>query len=135
LRTRPGSSRDRQANINLRIEELQNAGVEPDIWKIEGLDRREDCVRIAETARRGDRGEVGCIVLGRGSNEQKVVEWLRAAAGVPGFIGFAVGRTSFWEALVAWRDGKIERQEAVEKIGRRYLEWVNVFESVAAQRR
>jgi myo-inositol catabolism protein IolC len=117
------------------IEELQNAGVEPDVWKIEGLDRREDCVRIAETARRGDRGEVGCIVLGRGSNEQKVVEWLRAAVGVPGFIGFAVGRTSFWEALVAWRDGKIERQKAVEKIGRRYLEWVNVFESVAAQRR
>jgi myo-inositol catabolism protein IolC len=117
------------------IEELQNAGVEPDVWKIEGLDRREDCVRIVETARRGDRGEVGCIVLGRGSNEQKVVEWLRAAAGVPGFIGFAVGRTSFWEALVAWRDGKIERQEAVEKIGRRYLEWVNVFQSAAAQRR
>jgi myo-inositol catabolism protein IolC len=117
------------------IEELQNAGVEPDVWKIEGLDRREDCVRIVETARRGDRGEVGCIVLGRGSNEQKVVEWLRAAAGVPGFIGFAVGRTSFWEALVAWRDGKIERQEAVQKIGRRYLEWVNVFESVAQAQR
>jgi myo-inositol catabolism protein IolC len=118
------------------IEELQNAGVEPDVWKIEGLDRREDCVKIAETARRGGRGEVGCIVLGRGSNEQKVMEWLRAAACVPGFIGFAVGRTSFWEALVAWRDGKIERQKAVEDIARRYLEWVSVFESAAqAQRR
>jgi myo-inositol catabolism protein IolC len=113
------------------IEELQDAGVEPDVWKIEGLDRREDCVEIVEMAHRGDRGEVGCIVLGRGSNEQKVVEWLRAAASVPGFIGFAVGRTSFWEALVAWRDGKIERQEAVEKIARRYLEWVDVFQSAA----
>jgi myo-inositol catabolism protein IolC len=117
------------------IEELQNAGVEPDVWKIEGLDRREDCVKIAETARRGGRGEVGCIVLGRGSNEQKVMEWLRAAACVPGFIGFAVGRTSFWEALVAWRDGKIERQKAVEDIARRYLEWVKVFESAAQAQR
>jgi myo-inositol catabolism protein IolC len=113
------------------IEELQNAGVEPDVWKIEGLDRREDCVKIAETARRDGRDEVGCIVLGRGSNEQKVIEWLRAGARVPGFIGFAVGRTSFWEALVAWRDGKIERQEAVENIAYRYLEWAKVFESAA----
>ncbi|MCI0736080.1 MAG: DUF2090 domain-containing protein [Beijerinckiaceae bacterium] len=110
------------------LKELQNAGVEPDVWKIEGLDRREDCIKVAETARRDGRGQVGCIVLGRGSNEQKVVEWLRAAAGVPGFIGFAVGRTSFWEPLVAWRDGKIDRQQAVEKIARRYLEWVEVFE-------
>jgi myo-inositol catabolism protein IolC len=113
------------------IEELQNAGVEPDVWKIEGLDRREDCHKVVEAACRNGRDEVGCIILGRGSNEQKVMEWLRAAAGVPSFIGFAVGRTSFWEALVAWRDGKIERQEAVEKIARRYLEWVNAFESAA----
>jgi pentose-5-phosphate-3-epimerase len=28
------------------IEELQDAGVEADVWKIEGLDRREDCERI-----------------------------------------------------------------------------------------
>lgn len=117
------------------IEELQNAGVEPDVWKIEGLDRREDCLKVAQTARSGNRGEVGCIVLGRGSDEQKVLEWLRAAAGVPGFIGFAVGRTSFWEALAAWRDGKIERQKAVENIARRYLEWANVFESAAQAQR
>ena len=76
-------------------EELQNAGVEPDVWKIEGLDHREDCVKIAGVARRSGRNNVGCIILGRGSNPQKVVEWLDPAAGVPGFIGFAVGRTSF----------------------------------------
>jgi 5-dehydro-2-deoxygluconokinase len=113
------------------LTQLQNAGVEPDVWKIEGLDRREDCLKIAEAARRDGREQVGCIILGRGSNEQKVVEWLRIAAGVPGFIGFAVGRTSFWEPLVAWRDGKIQRQQAVENIAHRYLEWVKVFEGVA----
>jgi myo-inositol catabolism protein IolC len=58
------------------------------------------------------------------------VEWLRTAAGVPGFIGFAVGRTSFWEPLVAWRDNKLQRQQAVEKIAQRYLEWVKVFEGM-----
>lgn len=113
------------------LEQLQNAGVEPDVWKIEGLDRAEDCYKIVDMARRDGREQVGCIILGRGSDEQKVVEWLRVAAAVPGFIGFAVGRTSFWEPLVAWRDGKIQRQEAVESIARRYLEWVTVFEEVA----
>jgi myo-inositol catabolism protein IolC len=110
------------------IKELQTAGVEPDVWKIEGLDRREDCAKIVEIARRDGRSNVGCIILGRGSNEQKVVEWLRNAAGVPGFIGFAVGRTSFWEPLVALRDGKIARQKAVEQIAQHYLEWVRTFE-------
>jgi myo-inositol catabolism protein IolC len=92
--------------------------------KIEGLDRREDCQTVAAAARQDGRDAVGCIILGRGSNEQKVAEWLRIAAGVPGFTGFAVGRTSFWEPLVAWRDGKITREQAVENIARRYCEWV-----------
>jgi 5-dehydro-2-deoxygluconokinase len=77
------------------IKELQNAGVEPDVRKIEGLDSREDCAQLLAVARRDGRGDVGCIILGRGSNADKVLEWLRTAAGVPGFIGFAVGRTAF----------------------------------------
>jgi len=77
------------------IRELQEAGVEPDIWKIEGLDRREDCVQVVKTARRDGRDDVGCIVLGRGEDEAHVHTWLTTAAGVPGFIGFAVGRRLF----------------------------------------
>ena len=82
------------------IEQLQDAGVEPDVWKIEGLDRREDCEKIVAAARRGGRDKVGCIILGRGEDDEKVHEWLATAAEVPGFIGFAVGRTDFWEPLV-----------------------------------
>ena len=77
------------------IKELQNAGVEPDVWKIEGLDQRDDCAAVVTAAQRGGRNKVGCIILGRGSNEAGIIAWLRAAAPVPGFIGFAVGRTSF----------------------------------------
>ena len=58
------------------IEALQEAGVEPDVWKIEGLDRREDCEKIVAAVRRGGRDKVGCIVLGRGENDAKVHEWL-----------------------------------------------------------
>jgi 5-dehydro-2-deoxygluconokinase len=110
------------------IHELQDAGVEPDVWKIEGLDRREDCERMVAAARRGGRDGVGCIVLGRGENEAKVREWLTTAAGVRGFIGFAVGRTDFWEPLVGWRTKKTTRESAVAEIARRYREFVDIFE-------
>jgi myo-inositol catabolism protein IolC len=113
------------------IEELQDAGVEPDVWKIEGLDRREDCEKIVATARAGGRDAVGCIVLGRGEDDAKVREWLTTAAGVAGFIGFAVGRTVFWDPVAEWRAGKATREAAVGEIARRYREFVGVFETAA----
>ena len=54
------------------ISELQDAGVEADVWKVEGLDSHGDCERIVAMARRDGRANVGCIVLGRGENEQHV---------------------------------------------------------------
>jgi len=117
------------------IHELQDAGVEPDVWKVEGLDRREDCEKVVAAARRGDRNKVSCIVLGRGEDDEKVREWLTTAAGVPGFIGFAVGRTSFWNPLVDLRAKKITREDAVAEIARRYREFVDIFESARAQTR
>jgi len=111
------------------IEQLQDAGVEPDVWKIEGLERREDCEKIVAAARRGGRNRVGCIILGRGEDDRKVREWLTTASAVPGFIGFAVGRTSFWDPLVDWRSKKITREAAVAEIARRYQEFVEIFET------
>ena len=110
------------------MSELQGAGVEPDLWKIEGLDRRDDCQKIVATARAGGRNHVGCIVLGRGEDDRKVREWLDVAAKVPGFVGFAVGRTVFWNPLVAWHAGKATREEAAAQIAGRYREFVNLFE-------
>jgi myo-inositol catabolism protein IolC len=123
---------DRALRPELMIEaitELQEASIEPDVWKIEGIDRPEDCAKVVATVRRGGRDRVGCIVLGRGEDDTKVRQWLKTAAAVPGFIGFAVGRTSFWEPLTDWKDGRIARDAAVSEIARRYREWVDIFES------
>jgi myo-inositol catabolism protein IolC len=117
------------------IEQLQDAGVEPDVWKIEGLDRREDCERIVASARRNGREEVGCIVLGRGEDDKKVGLWLETAAQVPGFIGFAVGRTTFWDPLVQWRAGKTTRETVVTEIARRFRAFVDIFENARILRR
>jgi myo-inositol catabolism protein IolC len=125
--------RDVRPGLMVRaMEELQDGKVEPDVWKIEGLDRREDCARMVATARRGGRDRVGCILLGRGEDDQKVREWLSTAAGVPGFIGFAVGRTTFWDPLVQYRAKKSSREAAVTEIARRYREFVSIFERVHA---
>ncbi|HLZ97859.1 MAG TPA: DUF2090 domain-containing protein [Steroidobacteraceae bacterium] len=110
------------------IRTMQDAGVEPDIWKIEGLDRRTDCEQTVAIARRGGRDHVGCIVLGRGADEQKVVHWLETAAPVDGFIGFAVGRTTFWDAVAGYLEHRITREGAVAAIARRYREWAAIFE-------
>jgi myo-inositol catabolism protein IolC len=110
------------------INQLQDAGVEPDVWKVEGLDRREDCEAIVSAAHRAGRDKVGCIVLGRGEDAKKVREWLTIAAGVKGFIGFAVGRTDFWDPLVNLLAKKISREAAVAEIARRYREFVEIFE-------
>lgn len=110
------------------IRTLQDAGIEPDIWKIEGLDRREDCERIAASARRDGRTGVGCIVLGRGADEAMVRNWLATAASVDGFIGFAVGRTSFWDAVAGYQAKRLTRIDAAAQIARRLRGWVAIFE-------
>jgi 5-dehydro-2-deoxygluconokinase len=114
------------------IQQLQDAGVEADVWKIEGLDVKDDCAKVVAAAHRGGRSKVGCIILGRGEDDKKVREWLATAAKVPGFIGFAVGRTTFWDPCVDWRAGKLKREEAVKEIARRYREWVDIFEKARA---
>lgn len=110
------------------IQELQDRGVEPDLWKLEGLDQREDCERVVAAARAGGRHAVGCIVLGRGEDDRKVREWLGIAATVPGFIGFAIGRTVFWDPLTALRSKQATRDQTVAEIGKRYREFVDLFD-------
>jgi myo-inositol catabolism protein IolC len=111
------------------IQQLQDAGVEPDVWKIEGLERIADGERVVAAAHRGGRDKVGCIILGRGEDDKKVVEWLTTASTVKGFIGFAVGRTIFWEPLADWRSKKITREAAVAEMARRYRVFVDIFEN------
>ena len=99
------------------ILQLQNGGVEADIWKIEGVDDREACREIAQLARREGRDRVSCVVLGRGASDAKVDEWLRAGSGLDGYIGFAIGRSIFGESVKAYAAGDdFDRDAAVEKI-------------------
>jgi myo-inositol catabolism protein IolC len=111
------------------IEDCQNLGIEVDIWKIEGVDEQSDAAMLAEQARSGaGREGVTCVLLGRGASTAKVEEWLRAASPVEGFIGFAIGRSIWWDALKGFLDEEIDREATAAKIADNYLHFVNVYE-------
>jgi myo-inositol catabolism protein IolC len=109
------------------ISEIQDAGIEPDIWKIEGIDEREDCEMIAEQTRAGDREGVVCVVLGRGADDDKVDHWLRTGAGVPGYVGFAIGRSIWWDPLKGYVDQTMARDDASSKISANYRRFIDVY--------
>jgi myo-inositol catabolism protein IolC len=137
---RVGGSVDRY-DVELRpelmmraIHELQDEGVEADIWKIEGIDDRSACDEIAKLVRREGRDRVSCVVLGRGASDAKVDEWLRAGSGVEGYVGFAIGRSIFGESVKAYAadpDG-FDRDAAVERIAHNYLRFIEVYEGAPA---
>ena len=111
------------------IEEIQNAGIEVDVWKIEGVDESEDAAMLARQTRSGEGREgVACVLLGRGASTAKVEQWLEAAAPIDGFIGFAIGRSIWWDALKAFLADELERDAAASEIAEHYLHFVQVYE-------
>jgi len=114
------------------IVEIQDAGIEVDIWKIEGVDERSDCEMLAAQTRAGGRDGVVCVVLGRGADDAKVDHWLTQAAPVEGFVGFAIGRSIWWDPLKAYVDGKIERSAGARKIAENFLRFIAVYERAKA---
>ncbi|MBV8710962.1 MAG: DUF2090 domain-containing protein [Solirubrobacterales bacterium] len=111
------------------IEASQAAGVEVDVWKIEGVDEQSDAAMLAEQARSGPGREgVTCVLLGRGASTEKVEQWLREAAPVDGFVGFAIGRSIWWDALKGFLGGDLDREAAASQIAENYLHFVRVYE-------
>jgi myo-inositol catabolism protein IolC len=114
------------------IEDTQNFGVEVDVWKIEGVDEQSDAAMLAEQARSGGGREgVTCVLLGRGASNEKVEQWLEQAAPVEGFIGFAIGRSIWWDALSAFLNDGLDREAAAKQIADNYLHFVKVYEGAA----
>ena len=120
LRLRPGLT-------TRAMEELQAAGVEPDVWKLEGTDDAGAARSVVAQAQTGGRNRVGVIVLGRGEDEKRVQDWLAIGARTKGVIGFAVGRTVFWQPLVDYKDGGISRAEAASQIAGTYRKLYRSF--------
>ncbi len=117
------------------IQELQDANIEPDVWKLEGVDDPEDAKNVVAQTRAEGRDGVGIIVLGRGEDESRVRGWLSVGAQTEGVIGFAVGRTVFWNPLMELKNESIPRSEAVTRIAGTYQGLYQLFVDARAAAR
>lgn len=115
------------------IGELHRAGVEPDVWKIEGIDDPGDAALVSRLTRAEGRDRVRCVVLGRGADEAAVDRWLRAGAVVPGYGGFAIGRTIWSEAVAGWKDGALSPEAAARRIADKYRRFIDLYSDAAGE--
>jgi myo-inositol catabolism protein IolC len=115
------------------IEQIQDYGVEVDIWKIEGVDTQQDAQMLVDQTRKGEGREgVVSVLLGRGASDEKVDHWLRQAAPVEGMVGFAIGRSIWWDSLKGFLSGDIEREAAAEQIADNYQRFIKVYDDAEA---
>lgn len=109
------------------IKELYGFGVEPDVWKIEGFEKEINYEQILNAIKQGEREKVGLVILGRGEDEQKVGEWLKTGSGVSGVIGFAVGRTVFWNAIEKFYKQEIGKAQVIDEVADNFFHFYKLF--------
>jgi myo-inositol catabolism protein IolC len=122
------------------IKELQDFEVEPDVWKLEGFDLEEDYKEIISAIKRDGRANVNLVVLGRGGKVEDVEKWLKVGereeifetgGKVEGVIGFAVGRTVFWEALEKFHNREIGKAEVIQIVSANFQKFYQIFTSAS----
>jgi myo-inositol catabolism protein IolC len=126
------AAQERPALVARAIAEFQAARIEADIWKLEGINTSEDCARVVQQARAGGRDSVACIVLGAGASSETVDGWLRAAAPVDGFRGFAIGRSIWWTEIGDYLAGRLDAGSAAARIAENFDRFVTVYTGAAA---
>ncbi len=109
------------------IAELRAMGIEPDVWKIEGVDETADCELLAALTMAGGRTAVRSVVLGRGADDAKVDHWLRSGAPVHGYAGFAIGRSIWWDAVSEWKNGALSDDDAADQIAANFRRFIDVY--------
>jgi len=109
------------------IADFQAAGVEPDIWKIEGLEDATAAANVVAATQRDGRDDVRCIVLGRDAPVERLDHWLEVAAGTRGFEGFAIGRSIWQQPLADHLAGKLAEDGVVGAVAANYLHFVQTY--------
>jgi myo-inositol catabolism protein IolC len=109
------------------IEALTEAGVHPGIWKLEGYEATQDAREVLAAVREAGEPESSCIVLGRNAPQRQVDHWLRIAAPLEGYVGFAVGRSNWRQPLVDFLAGRADREQTETRIARHYRHYIHTY--------
>jgi myo-inositol catabolism protein IolC len=121
---------DREARPGLTTEAIaafSDGGVHPTVWKLEGYETTEGAEEVLRAVAAQTETPAECIVLGRNAPIEQVEHWLSVAAPLPGYAGFAVGRTNWEAALQDFLAGRISRDDAIATIGGRYRTLIDVY--------
>jgi myo-inositol catabolism protein IolC len=119
--------RERPALTAQVVTTMTEAGVRPQIWKLEGYETTGGAQLVLGTIKQsGDAGS-SCIVLGRNAPERQVDHWLDVAAPLPGYVGFAIGRSIWDEPLADFVAGRSDRDSTGTEISDRYGRFIRRY--------
>jgi 5-dehydro-2-deoxygluconokinase len=108
------------------IADAYARGVMPEFWKIEGTLSRDGARTIDEAI--AARPECRQIILGKAADLATIDRWFTAAAASPTAVGFAIGRSVFWEPSTAFLTGAQTAGEAAAGIAANYLQLVDAWQ-------
>ena len=112
------------------IEEIQDFGIEVDVWKIEGVDAQADAQMLAEQTRAGEgRENVVCVLLGRGASDDEGRP-LAARGGAGRRLRRLRDRPLdlVGRAERASSTARSPREDAASQIADNYLRFIRVYE-------
>ncbi|MEN2741639.1 DUF2090 domain-containing protein [Microbacterium sp. X-17] len=105
------------------MESVQQAGIRPNLWKVEAAASVDGARKIGQAA---VASGVDCLILGSGESLETVGDWLAVGKTIPGYRGFAVGRTIWQEPVETWAHDKDDEQLRSE-VARRYTYLATAF--------
>jgi myo-inositol catabolism protein IolC len=111
------------------IAQLLEAGVEPDVWVIEGFEREDEYRHVVAAAAARDDPSARCVVRAAGHGDAKTRELMTAGLPVPGIAGVVLARASLWEPAVAWMSGRSSRANAVATVQAQARDWIGTLEA------
>jgi 5-dehydro-2-deoxygluconokinase len=112
---------------NPPLEEIYQAGIKPDWWKLLSPASEAEWARIHDTIEKNDPHCRGVLLLGMEASEDELERGFALAAAHPVCKGFAVGRSIFMEAARLWSAGGISDQEVVSRVSTNYARLVEAW--------
>jgi myo-inositol catabolism protein IolC len=108
------------------IADAYRRGLAPQFWKIEGTLSPEGARTIDAAVAAHPAGRQ--IILGKAAGLATIDRWFTAAAASRTAVGFAIGRSVFWEPSAAYLSGAQTAGDAAAAIANTYLQLVDAWQ-------
>ena len=113
--------------VSRAINRFYDIGVYPDWWKLEPTNNAKEWDMITQTIKARDPLCHGIVILGLSAEASQLAESFKVATQFDLIKGFAVGRTIFHEAAEAWLSNKVDDQQAIEMMEKKFQELVDIW--------